>query len=344
LWSGGQLSVLMGNGDGTFQARRRISAGDDPVAIASADLDEDGLLDLVVANGYPHNLSVLRGGGDGSFGPRVVYDLGDEPTSLIVTDASGDGILDVVSSNRGYASWSFYFASTVHPGGGVSVLVGRGDGTFEPAVNYYFPKSDFRSVAAEDFDGDGDHDLVLANANGANVVRNNTRHDFTPQPGDANLDGRFDQLDIVLVLQAGRYLTGEPATWDQGDWNGDRVFDQLDIVAVLQAGRYLASADVYPDVLSVELVATGNGIYRVSVTLSSPYDTPSRYADAWRILTLDGTVLGARVLTHDHQVEQPFTRTLSGVVIPEDVTEVTVEGRDQISGWGGATVTVPVPR
>jgi hypothetical protein len=48
-------------------------------------------------------------------------------------------------------------------------------------------------------------------------------------------------------------------------------------------------------------------------------------------------------LGHDHQSEQPFTRYLSGVTIPQGVHEVTIEGRDQISGWGGATVMVPVP-
>jgi hypothetical protein len=57
--------------------------------------------------------------------------------------------------------------------------------------------------------------------------------------GDANRDFQFDQLDIVQVLQAAKYLTGQPATFEQGDWNGDGVFDQLDIVAALQTGNYL---------------------------------------------------------------------------------------------------------
>ena len=164
------------------------------------------------------------------------------------------------------------------------------------------------------------------------------------QPGDANRDGRFDRLDIILVLQAGKYLTGRPATWGQGDWNHDHVFDRLDIVTALQSGTYLARVEMYPNVLAVELARTADGTYLVSATLSSPYDTPSRYADASRVLAPDGTVLGIRVLTHDHQFEQPFTRSLSGVVIPPGVTEVIVQGRDQVSGWGGATVRVAVPR
>lgn len=63
--------------------------------------------------------------------------------------------------------------------------------------------------------------------------------DFVPLPGDANLDRKFDQKDIVQVLMADKYGTGEPATWSEGDWTGDGVFDQLDIVASLQEGHYL---------------------------------------------------------------------------------------------------------
>jgi hypothetical protein len=56
--------------------------------------------------------------------------------------------------------------------------------------------------------------------------------------GDANRDFYFDQLDIVQVLTSGKYMTGQPATWDEGDWNGDGRFDQADIVAALQSARY----------------------------------------------------------------------------------------------------------
>ncbi len=104
-----------------------------------------------------------------------------------------------------------------------------------------------------------------------------------------------------------------------------------------------AQLALFPDVLAVELTETGDRIFTVAVTLSSPYDSPERYADAWRVMAPDGAVLGLRELLHDHANEQPFTRTLSDVSIPTDVDEVTVQGRDQISGWGGATVTVGVP-
>jgi hypothetical protein len=62
---------------------------------------------------------------------------------------------------------------------------------------------------------------------------------LSPQAGDANMDSAFDQWDIVAVLQANKYRTGQRAKWADGDWNGDGVFDQLDIVTALATGDYL---------------------------------------------------------------------------------------------------------
>ncbi len=99
----------------------------------------------------------------------------------------------------------------------------------------------------------------------------------------------------------------------------------------------------FPDILDVELTDRGDSTWRAAVTVSSPYDSPERYADAWRVLGPDGTELVVRVLTHHHADEQPFTRTSEAFMIPDGVVEVTVEGRDLVNGWGGGTVTVPVP-
>lgn len=98
----------------------------------------------------------------------------------------------------------------------------------------------------------------------------------------------------------------------------------------------------HPDVLAAELEPTG-GTWRLSATLSSPYDTPERYADAFRALAEDGTELGVRLLAHDHANEQPFTRSLSDLDIPDGVDRITVQGRDQDYGWGGASVELEVP-
>ena len=100
----------------------------------------------------------------------------------------------------------------------------------------------------------------------------------------------------------------------------------------------------YPDVREAELESSGGDTWTLSVTISSPYDSPERYADGWRVLAPAGTVLGKHELMHDHAGEQPFTRSQSGLEIPQDVQKITVEGRDLKNGYGGNTVTIPVPR
>lgn len=98
----------------------------------------------------------------------------------------------------------------------------------------------------------------------------------------------------------------------------------------------------YPEVVEAELESSGGGEYALSVTISSPYDSPERYADGWRVVDGEGEVLGRHELMHDHANEQPFTRTQTGLEIPEGVEEITVEARDSENGYGGETVTVPV--
>lgn len=94
----------------------------------------------------------------------------------------------------------------------------------------------------------------------------------------------------------------------------------------------------FPNVLAVESEQADDGSWTFSVTLSSPYDSPEQYADAWRVLGPEGDELGFRGLTHDHANEQPFTRSQNGIVIPEGVDDVTVQARDLINGWGGETL------
>lgn len=85
-----------------------------------------------------------------------------------------------------------------------------------------------------------------------------------------------------------------------------------------------------------------DGSWTFNVTMTSPYDSPDRYADGWRIKN-GGTVLGEMTLGHDHASEQPFTRTQTNVKIPPSVTSVVIEGRDLKNGYGGKTVTVQLP-
>ena len=99
------------------------------------------------------------------------------------------------------------------------------------------------------------------------------------------------------------------------------------------------SGQRYPDVIDAIAERAGDR-WSFSATISSPYDTAERYADAWRVVAPDGTVLGVRELAHDHAAEQPFTRSLAAVAVPATVRIVTIEARDLVHGWGGATVDI----
>jgi len=100
--------------------------------------------------------------------------------------------------------------------------------------------------------------------------------------------------------------------------------------------------DRFPEVIAVEATDLGDGRWRFDVTLSSPYDTPQRYADAWRVLDSTSTELGVRVLLHDHASEQPFTRSET-IDVPEGTSVVHVEGRDQVNGWSGQRFEFRLP-
>jgi hypothetical protein len=142
--SGG--SLLLGNGDGTFQAARTFPVGIGPFSVAVGDFNGDGHLDLAVANSGSGTVSVLLGNGDGSFQTARTFSAGSFPQSVAVGDFDGDGHLDLAVANFG-------FPEAGVPGT-VSVLLGNGDGTFQPAGN--FPAGGGpRSVAVGDYHSSG---------------------------------------------------------------------------------------------------------------------------------------------------------------------------------------------
>ncbi len=100
-----------------------------------------------------------------------------------------------------------------------------------------------------------------------------------------------------------------------------------------------ACADVIDTVVTLE----DSGSYRFDVTVRSADTGWKKYADAWEVRDSDGQVLGTRILTHPHEGEQPFTRSLSGVEIPGQVPSVVVAARDSVEGFCGETVVVELP-
>ena len=98
------------------------------------------------------------------------------------------------------------------------------------------------------------------------------------------------------------------------------------------------------DVVGVEATRQGDGDWRFSVTVSHADEGWNHYADRWDVVGPDGTVYGQRVLAHPHVDEQPFTRSLSGVAIPDGVDQVVIRAHDSVHGLGGVEMTVELPR
>ncbi|MDI3336728.1 hypothetical protein QKW60_09940 [Defluviimonas aestuarii] len=90
-----------------------------------------------------------------------------------------------------------------------------------------------------------------------------------------------------------------------------------------------------PKVVTAEAVQQGAG-WTVSVTLAHPDTGWDHYASGWEVLAPDGVKLGYRELTHPHVEEQPFTRSLSGVTIPDGLDHVLIRPRCTLDGWVGS--------
>ncbi|AAV96702.1 hypothetical protein KQ247_06465 [Ruegeria pomeroyi] len=107
----------------------------------------------------------------------------------------------------------------------------------------------------------------------------------------------------------------------------------------------LLAAPVLADPPAIEKVTahqSGDG-WRFDVTLRHPDTGWDHYADGWRVLDMQGRELGMRTLFHPHETEQPFTRSLGGVVIPEGTAQVQIEARCNVDGWAPLRLVVDLP-
>ena len=154
----GTVSILLGNGDGTFNSKVDYASAAGPNAIAVGDFDGDGKLDLAVAagNGGSGNVvSILLGNGDGSFQNAVTYTAGANPVGIAAADFNNDGKLDLAVINQGSNN--------------ISILLGAGNGTFPAHVEYAAGSAPMGSLALGDFNNDANLDVAVANS-GSNSI------------------------------------------------------------------------------------------------------------------------------------------------------------------------------
>ncbi|MHC5113258.1 MAG: FG-GAP-like repeat-containing protein [Planctomycetota bacterium] len=279
--NGGDVSILLNVGDGTFAEATAYATGALSHSVAIGDLDGDGDGDLAVANAGSNDVSIHLNAGDGTFAAAVAYAAGGTSVSVAIGDLDGDGDGDLAVANSS-------------GGTNVSVFLNAGDGTFAAAAGYATGTSP-QSVAIGDLDGDGDRDLATANfgSNDVSVLLNAGDATFAAavayaageQPnsvaiGDLDGDGDRDLAvanrlsdDASVLLNAGdgtfaaatAYAAGDVpfsvAIGDlDGDGDGDLVvanFSSNDVSVLLNAGDATFAASV--------AYAAGNSPHSVSI-------------------------------------------------------------------------------
>src|SRR5579859_3087775 len=225
-FSSNDVSVFLGNGDGTFQPAVNYAVGKSPVAIGVGDFNGDGKLDIVTANLTDTNLSVLLGNGDGTFQAAKNTALAalSNPRGLAVGDFNGDGKLDVAVSFSG----SFYKT--------VRIMAGNGDGTFSIGSSVAAGSLP-EFVIAGDFNGDGALDFAVADY-GSNIIT-------------VALNNGSGSFPVTHTYTVGSSSSSAPNSIAVGDFNGDGKAD-------------LAIANFNDNNISV-LLGNGNGTFQNAV-------------------------------------------------------------------------------
>jgi hypothetical protein len=234
---GDTVQILLGSGDGTFQAPVSYTVGNGPSSIAVADFTGDGKLDLVTTNSLDKTFSILVGNGNGTFQSARTYSAGAVPVQVVVGDFNHDGKADLAMTETADAAMTG--ASTL------SIFLGKGDGTFASPIAYNLGNG-VAHVAAGDFNRDGKLDLAVANAGTPNVP--GTTVNILLGKGN----GRF-------ALSATRYKVG-PRPWDVlvGDFTGD---GKLDLVTADSGGSGVSLFQ-----------GRGNGTFQTVIPYAAVFD------------------------------------------------------------------------
>ena len=201
------VSILLGNGGGTFSLKSTLSMETaEPVWVSTADFNADGKLDLLVVSETDDTLSIFLGNGDGTFQPTSVLPFaGKGPAVVAIGDFNGDGRLDLAQVN--------------HTDNTVAILTGNGDGTFNALTTTSATGKGPQGVVAADFNGDGKLDLAVTNqtdgtvtvllGNGNGTFQTGVTYAVGSTPNGiavGNLTGN-GQLDLVTSNQGGNTIS-----------------------------------------------------------------------------------------------------------------------------------------
>jgi uncharacterized protein (DUF2141 family) len=220
----GNVAVLLGNGDGTFQPPTTLTAGPEPFVLAPGDFNNDGNLDLAVTD-FSAGVYLSLGNGDGTFQPPVLFSTGNSPSAMAAHDFNGDGKLDLAVAGAPLSG----FNSTV------SILLSKGDGTFAQAVPYVINEFLPTSIATGDLTGSGKMDLAITtHACVLDVCRAPIQILF------GNGDGTFQPsqqlgLPVPATSNVELHPPGLPLSLNTADFRGDGKADLVEVI-----GPYVA--------------------------------------------------------------------------------------------------------
>ena len=307
----GTVSLLLGNGDGTFRSAAQIPAGPFPLSVATGDLNGDQKLDLIIGDQSTDTLSVLLGNGDGTFQSAKTITLGSggSVSSIVVAEFNADNKPDVVAA----------VTDPVTPANsGLRILLGNGDGSFQPAAAVA-DSNHGGYLLARDFNEDHKLDLVVRSHVGpppgcqefcisvdiTNLYRGKGDGTFDSgirvaiqifsaggniAVGDFNSDSKLDLFltpgQLFLGSGDGRFVSvafdssGRGGFVAAADFNGDTLLDLAltdttsNAVVVVLNTSPTSGADLaldQPGTFVEELVGS-NVTYRVTVFNEGPQD------------------------------------------------------------------------